>query len=79
MVLKRAGVISHSSWEEAALTEKEAMVKRLYLIHHDPDLIDEEFPSILQKPREFFQKRKLPLNPRSILSGVLKRFDWKNT
>jgi phosphoribosyl 1,2-cyclic phosphodiesterase len=44
----------HSSWEEAALTARKANVKRLYLIHHDPDRTDEALLVILNKARRVF-------------------------
>ncbi len=50
----------HSSWEEAALTAREAGVKRFFLIHHDPDRIDEDVAVILQKARRVFSNTELP-------------------
>jgi phosphoribosyl 1,2-cyclic phosphodiesterase len=44
----------HSSWEEAALTASQANVKRLYLIHHDPDRTDEALLVILNKAQKAF-------------------------
>jgi len=44
----------HSSWEEAALTAREAKVKRLYLIHHDPDRVDRHVMAILQAAQSVF-------------------------
>jgi phosphoribosyl 1,2-cyclic phosphodiesterase len=44
----------HSSWEEAALTAREAHVKQLYLIHHDPDRSDEELRVIVHKAQKVF-------------------------
>lgn len=49
----------HSSWEEAALTAREAKVEKLYLIHHDPDRADEDFPSILQNARKIFSNTEI--------------------
>jgi phosphoribosyl 1,2-cyclic phosphodiesterase len=44
----------HSSWEEAALTAREADVKQLYLIHHDPDRSDEDFDGIIRGAQRLF-------------------------
>lgn len=44
----------HSSWEEAALTAKEANVQRLYLSHHDPARSDGEVCDILSRSRRIF-------------------------
>lgn len=44
----------HSSWEEAALTAKEAKVDRLYLSHHDPSRSDFDVYGILSKARRIF-------------------------
>jgi ribonuclease BN (tRNA processing enzyme) len=44
----------HSSWEEAALAAREANVKRLFLIHHDPDRTDEALLVILNKAQKVF-------------------------
>ena len=44
----------HSSWEEAALTAKEANVGRLYLSHHDPSRSDPEVYDILSKARRIY-------------------------
>ena len=44
----------HSSWEEAALTAKEANVSQLYLSHHDPSRSDPEVYDILSRARRIF-------------------------
>jgi len=44
----------HSSWEEAALTAKEARVGRLFLSHHDPDRSDAEVYEITSQARKLF-------------------------
>jgi len=44
----------HSSWEEAALTAREAKVSKLYLIHHDPDRVDRHVMAILQAAQSVF-------------------------
>lgn len=44
----------HSSWEEAALTAREANVRRLYLSHHDPSRTDPEVYDILSRARRIF-------------------------
>jgi ribonuclease BN (tRNA processing enzyme) len=49
----------HSSWEEAALTAREAQVKQLYLIHHDPDRSDEGLTPILHKAKSVFPNTKI--------------------
>ena len=40
-------VRGYSSWEEAALTAREAKVSKLYLIHHDSDRVDRHVMAIL--------------------------------
>jgi phosphoribosyl 1,2-cyclic phosphodiesterase len=49
----------HSSWEEAALTAREAGVSILYLTHHDPERTDEELDSILYRAREVFPRTEI--------------------
>jgi phosphoribosyl 1,2-cyclic phosphodiesterase len=49
----------HSSWEDAALTAREAEVERLYLIHHDPDRNDEKFDTILRDARNVFANTEI--------------------
>ena len=44
----------HSSWEEAALTAKEAKVDKLYLFHHDPDRTDDDLKEILNNAKRIF-------------------------
>jgi ribonuclease BN (tRNA processing enzyme) len=44
----------HSSWEEAALTAREAGVGLLYLSHHDPARTDREVAAITSRARRIF-------------------------
>jgi phosphoribosyl 1,2-cyclic phosphodiesterase len=49
----------HSSWEEAALTAREAVVDKLYLIHHNPDRTDADLRSILNDARQVFPNTEI--------------------
>jgi phosphoribosyl 1,2-cyclic phosphodiesterase len=49
----------HSSWEEAALTARKAMVDKLYLIHHDPDRSDAALNVILNDARKVFANTQI--------------------
>jgi len=49
----------HSSWEEAALVAREAQVKKLYLIHHDPDRSDQDLTVILRDAQSVFPNTKI--------------------
>lgn len=49
----------HSSWEEAALTAKEAEVQLLYISHHDPERSDAETFEILSKARRIFPQAEI--------------------
>lgn len=49
----------HSSWEDAALTAREARVKQLYLFHHDPDRTDKDFLPILKEAQKVFENTEI--------------------
>jgi phosphoribosyl 1,2-cyclic phosphodiesterase len=49
----------HSSWEEAALTAREAGVECLYLAHHDPERTDDALKVILRKARRIYPNTQL--------------------
>ena len=49
----------HSSWDEAALTAKQAGVERLFLSHHDPARSDDELQEVLQRVRQIFPATEL--------------------
>ena len=49
----------HSSWEEAALTARKAMIDKLYLIHHDPDRSDAALNLILDDARKVFPNTEI--------------------
>ncbi|MFQ5971891.1 MAG: MBL fold metallo-hydrolase [Alphaproteobacteria bacterium] len=49
----------HSSWEEAALTAREAGVDRLYLSHHDPARTDVELAEVVRDMRQVFRETYL--------------------
>lgn len=49
----------HSSWEEAALTAKEAEVELLYISHHDPGRSDAEIYQILSQARRVFPESEI--------------------
>ena len=49
----------HSSWEEAAMTAKEAGVGLLYISHHDPGRSDSEVFQILSKARRIFPESEI--------------------
>jgi phosphoribosyl 1,2-cyclic phosphodiesterase len=49
----------HSSWEEAALTARKAMIDKLYLLHHDPDRSDAALEVILNDARKVFPNTKI--------------------
>ena len=49
----------HSSWEEAAMTAKQAAVGRLYLSHHDPSRSDREVFDILSRARQIFDQTEV--------------------
>jgi phosphoribosyl 1,2-cyclic phosphodiesterase len=51
----------HSSWEEATLTAREAMIDKLYLIHHDPDRTDEALKAILNDARQLFPSTEIAI------------------
>jgi len=49
----------HSSWEEAALTAREAQVGKLYLAHHEPESSDDMLEAILIKAKKIFPDTEL--------------------
>jgi phosphoribosyl 1,2-cyclic phosphodiesterase len=49
----------HSSWEEAALTARKAMIDKLYLIHHDPDRTDVALKTIINDARQVFPNTEI--------------------
>lgn len=49
----------HSSWEEAALTAREAEVDLLFISHHDPDRSDAELYQILSDARRIFLESEI--------------------
>lgn len=60
--MKKKGAKSgwgHSSWEEAALTAHQAMIEKLYLIHHDPDRTDAALKAILNDARQVFPNTEI--------------------
>jgi phosphoribosyl 1,2-cyclic phosphodiesterase len=51
----------HSSWEEAALAARQAMVDRLYLTHHDPERSDFAIKVILDDSRQVFTNTEIAI------------------
>ena len=49
----------HSSWQEAALTAREAGAGMLYLSHHDPGRSDPEVFAILSEARRVFERTEV--------------------
>ena len=49
----------HSSWEEAAMTARDAEVGRLFLSHHDPERTDEEVYAIRDQARKLFENTEV--------------------
>jgi ribonuclease BN (tRNA processing enzyme) len=54
-----------ASWEEAALTARQAMIDKLYLIHHDPDRSDAALEAILNDARQVFPETEVAIESSS--------------